>query len=263
LARQGMRPAWPFNACWLVGTILSATDPVAVVALLKDLGAEKALGTMIEGESLLNDGSAIVLYGLLYNWIMHTHGDAPDRPAEAQADYPGVGVDMLRITAQASRGPRPAAHRLCAFRPHARTPKAHWGRGPSPRHPLPRRVLGGEQMLMLGVLFGAAAGWALTLVLKRVYNDKACRPGAPTPRPRSRAAPAPLTRASPRAATARRDLAGGRLLVPRLLARGGGDGLERGAGDGRDGLRRQQAPLRHLARGARVPPRVLRGRNLP
>lgn len=199
LARQGMRPAWPFNACWLVGTILSATDPVAVVALLKDLGAEKALGTMIEGESLLNDGSAIVLYGLLYNWIMHTHGDAPDRPAEAQADYPGVGVDMLRITAQASRGPWPAAHRLCAFRPHARTPKAHWGRGPSPRHPLPRRVLGGEQMLMLGVLFGAAAGWALTLVLKRVYNDKAWRPGAPTPRPtESRCAGSPHACEPPR-----------------------------------------------------------------
>jgi NhaP-type Na+/H+ or K+/H+ antiporter len=42
-------------------TILGATDPVAVVALLKDLGTSKTISTLIEGESLLNDGSAIVL----------------------------------------------------------------------------------------------------------------------------------------------------------------------------------------------------------
>eukprot|EP01084_Bolivina_argentea_P004719 8945_1 len=37
--------------------IVSATDPVAVVALLRDLGASTRLATLIEGESLLNDGS--------------------------------------------------------------------------------------------------------------------------------------------------------------------------------------------------------------
>lgn len=51
-----LRPDWEFNVCWLVGTITSATDPVAVVALLKELGTNKAIGTLIEGESLLNDG---------------------------------------------------------------------------------------------------------------------------------------------------------------------------------------------------------------
>jgi NhaP-type Na+/H+ or K+/H+ antiporter len=40
----------------LLGGLLSATDPVAVVALLKDLGASKKLSTIIEGESLMNDG---------------------------------------------------------------------------------------------------------------------------------------------------------------------------------------------------------------
>lgn len=35
---------------------MSATDPVAVVALLKELGASKKLSTIIEGESLMNDG---------------------------------------------------------------------------------------------------------------------------------------------------------------------------------------------------------------
>lgn len=40
----------------MLGGLLSATDPVAVVALLKELGASKKLSTIIEGESLMNDG---------------------------------------------------------------------------------------------------------------------------------------------------------------------------------------------------------------
>jgi NhaP-type Na+/H+ or K+/H+ antiporter len=58
-------PAWEWNMCVLLGCILSATDPVAVVALLKDLGAKESLSTMIEGESLLNDGTAVVLFVVL------------------------------------------------------------------------------------------------------------------------------------------------------------------------------------------------------
>ena len=47
---------------FMMGSILSATDPVAVVALLKELGASISLNTLIEGESLLNDGVAMVFY---------------------------------------------------------------------------------------------------------------------------------------------------------------------------------------------------------
>ena len=42
------------------GSILSATDPVAVVALLKSAGASPKLTILIVGESLLNDGTAMV-----------------------------------------------------------------------------------------------------------------------------------------------------------------------------------------------------------
>lgn len=45
-----------------MGAVLSATDPVAVVALLKELGASVRFGHLIEGESLLNDGTAMVFY---------------------------------------------------------------------------------------------------------------------------------------------------------------------------------------------------------
>lgn len=47
---------WTWSISLLLGGLLSATDPVAVVALLKELGASKKLNTLIEGESLINDG---------------------------------------------------------------------------------------------------------------------------------------------------------------------------------------------------------------
>lgn len=50
----------------MFGAVISATDPVAVVALLKELGASKKLGTTIEGESLLNDGTAIVIFMVFF-----------------------------------------------------------------------------------------------------------------------------------------------------------------------------------------------------
>ena len=47
------------------GAIVAAIDPVAVIALFRNLGAPKRLQVLLEGESLLNDGTSIVLYGLV------------------------------------------------------------------------------------------------------------------------------------------------------------------------------------------------------
>lgn len=58
---------WSFLLSLVVGAILCATDPVSVVLLLKELGAPPTLTVQIQGESLLNDGTAIVLYTLAYN----------------------------------------------------------------------------------------------------------------------------------------------------------------------------------------------------
>lgn len=49
----------------LVGAALSATDPVSVIALFKELGASKKLTTLMEGESLFNDGVAVVAFVIL------------------------------------------------------------------------------------------------------------------------------------------------------------------------------------------------------
>ena len=48
--------------CWVFGAIISATDPAAVAGLFAALGAPPRLQMHISGESLLNDGSSVLLY---------------------------------------------------------------------------------------------------------------------------------------------------------------------------------------------------------
>ncbi len=55
----------PILACLLLGAIVSATDPVAVVAIFKDLGAPQRLAILVEGESLFNDATAIVAFTII------------------------------------------------------------------------------------------------------------------------------------------------------------------------------------------------------
>lgn len=52
-------------AAFLFGALISATDPVAVVAVFREVGVPRRLLTLVEGESLLNDGVAIVLFAIL------------------------------------------------------------------------------------------------------------------------------------------------------------------------------------------------------
>ena len=47
------------------GALISTTDPISGVALFRSLGAPKRLQTLMEGESLLNDGTAIMAFGLM------------------------------------------------------------------------------------------------------------------------------------------------------------------------------------------------------
>jgi CPA1 family monovalent cation:H+ antiporter len=61
----GHPSGFPLIAALLCGTIVSATDPVAVVALFKQLGAPERLTALLEGESLFNDATAVVVFTLL------------------------------------------------------------------------------------------------------------------------------------------------------------------------------------------------------
>ena len=62
--------SWGVGVSLLFGALISATDPVAVVALLKEKSSRKRLETLIEGESLLNDGTAIVFFTLFYGYAI-------------------------------------------------------------------------------------------------------------------------------------------------------------------------------------------------
>lgn len=63
---------WTWMMALLCGSIISATDPVAVVAILKEVGASKKLSTITESESMLNDGTAIVIFMTLFASIIGT-----------------------------------------------------------------------------------------------------------------------------------------------------------------------------------------------
>jgi monovalent cation:H+ antiporter, CPA1 family len=52
----------PLDLGMVVGAMVAATDPVAVIATFRDLGVPRRLATLVEGESLFNDATALVLF---------------------------------------------------------------------------------------------------------------------------------------------------------------------------------------------------------
>src|SRR5664279_1357427 len=68
------------------GALISATDPIAVVAIFRNLGVPKRLAVLLEGESLLNDGTAIVFFTLSFALVSGTVVTAG-----------GLAFDFIRI----------------------------------------------------------------------------------------------------------------------------------------------------------------------
>lgn len=80
------------------GALIAATDPVAVVALFKALGAPKRLTTLVESESLFNDGTAIVVFKLMV-LIAVSSAVGSGNDAHNSVDFLTATVDFVRVSA--------------------------------------------------------------------------------------------------------------------------------------------------------------------
>jgi monovalent cation:H+ antiporter, CPA1 family len=63
------------QAALVFGALIAATDPIAVVALFRRLGAPHRLQVVLESESLLNDGTAIVMFGIMISTALQGNFD--------------------------------------------------------------------------------------------------------------------------------------------------------------------------------------------
>ena len=92
----GMATPIPFTAALLLGAILSATDPVAVVAVFRRLGAPQRLTVLVEGESLFNDATSLVLARMLLGVVLA--GTVSDRViVQGTIDFVWVFVGGLGV----------------------------------------------------------------------------------------------------------------------------------------------------------------------
>jgi CPA1 family monovalent cation:H+ antiporter len=62
----------PLVACLMLGAIVATTDPVAVIAIFRDIGAPARLTRLVGGESLLNDAAAITVFAVLFGMLQGT-----------------------------------------------------------------------------------------------------------------------------------------------------------------------------------------------
>ncbi len=91
--------AW--STAMLFGALISATDPVAVVALFAELKAPGRLSTVVEGESLFNDAAAMVLFAGILSAI-NSDARGPVLFAQGAANFVWVSLGGLGVGAVAA-----------------------------------------------------------------------------------------------------------------------------------------------------------------
>jgi monovalent cation:H+ antiporter, CPA1 family len=96
---------WPLESALVFGALIGATDPIAVIALLRESGVTGRLRLLIEAESLFNDGVAAVLFTLILIWAAHDTGQS-ENSLSASATFAvvaggglgvGFGVGLIAV----------------------------------------------------------------------------------------------------------------------------------------------------------------------
>ncbi|HZU65136.1 MAG TPA: sodium:proton antiporter [Novosphingobium sp.] len=82
---------WGWPAALLFGALIAATDPVSVIAMMKEQQAEPRLRFLMEAESIVNDGAAAVLFALVAG-VIEGQAASPSAMALALATTVGGGV---------------------------------------------------------------------------------------------------------------------------------------------------------------------------
>jgi monovalent cation:H+ antiporter, CPA1 family len=109
LAHLGLGLDWA--SAVVLGSIVAATDPIAVVNLLRQVGAPPGLKAILEGESLFNDGTGVAVFAAVVGTIASGHASVPDAAlrllfvsgagAAVGLVVGAAAVVMLRLVAEA------------------------------------------------------------------------------------------------------------------------------------------------------------------
>lgn len=83
LARLPQLAGIGFDGALLFAAIIVATDPVAVLAIFRELEVPERLAAVVEGESLLNDGTGVVVFGMMLALV----GGARPGPGDLVAEF--------------------------------------------------------------------------------------------------------------------------------------------------------------------------------